>query len=183
MSIDNENVTPVVDRMAEVKAMGVLAETFASLQPESIGRVLRWAVDSWGVAAATPTGKKPVPVGTENGGGNGGTVVSSFNDIAELFAAASPTTEADKTLVASYWVQWVQGQADFSAFEVNAALTNMGERVKNITTAFDTLRARKPAPVIQFTKAGTSKQARKTYKVTTNGKAAVEAMIGQQHQG
>ena len=74
-----------------------------------------------------------------------------------------------------YFLQFQQGQSDFGAYEVNAALKNLGEGVGNITTAFDTLKARKPADVIQLKKSGTSKQARKTYKVTLHGKTAVEA--------
>jgi hypothetical protein len=43
--------------------------------------------------------------------------------------------------------------------------------------ALDTLKAQKPAPVLQLKKAGTTTQARKTYKVTTVGlKRITDAM-------
>jgi hypothetical protein len=50
--------------------------------------------------------------------------------------------------------------------------------VKHITSAFDTLKARKPAAVMQLKKSGSTRQARKTYKLTVAGKNAVELMIG-----
>jgi len=64
--------------------------------------------------------------------------------------------------------------------EGDAALKNLGHPIANITSAFNNLKARKPATVMQLKKAGTTKQARKTYKLTLAGKSAVEAMV---HQG
>jgi hypothetical protein len=68
---------------------------------------------------------------------------------------------------------------DFASQEINAALKNLGHPIGNITSAFDNLKARKPAPVMQLKKSGTSKQARKTYRLTLAGKSAVEAMVRQ----
>lgn len=179
MSEDN------TDPMAEVKAMQKLAEAVAGLDAEATARVLRWAVDRYGVATGSSTGSKTRAGGgtglagaaTENGGGNGTT--PQFNELAELYAATSPESDADKALVTGYWFQFLQGQADFASQAINSALKNLGHGVSNITSAFDTLKAQKPALVMQLKKAGTSKQARKTYKLTAAGKNAVELMIGQ----
>ena len=48
-------------------------------------------------------------------------------------------------------------------------LKNLGHGVGNITRAFDTLRASKPALTVQTRKEGSSKQARKKFRVTTEG--------------
>ena len=172
--------------MAEIKAMQAVAEAVTDLDAEARGRVLRWAAERFGVPVSAP-GR---PVMRSAGGGSqlnipmnangaGDMEVQKYSDIAELYAAASPESESDKALVAGYWFQFQDGRDDFAAQEINSALKNLGHPIKNITSAFDSLKARKPAPVMQLKKAGSTKQARKTYKLTLAGKSAVEMMIGQ----
>jgi hypothetical protein len=173
---DDEKKEPTeVDPMRELEAMGKVAKALEGLDPEALTRVLQWAVARFKVGAPV----KSTGSGTSNlgNGENGGT---KFDTLAELFAATQPETDADKTLVGGYWAQFGEGQPDFGAQEINKALKDLGEGVGNITTAFDTLKARKPAPVMQLKKSGSTRQARKTYKLTVAGKAAVEMMIGQQ---
>jgi DNA-binding PadR family transcriptional regulator len=66
---------------------------------------------------------------------------------------------------------------DVEAQRVNTELKQLGHGVSNITRAFDALKSQKPALIMQTRKEGTSKQARKKYKVTTEGKKAVERML------
>jgi Transcriptional regulator PadR-like family len=82
-----------------------------------------------------------------------------------------------RALVVGYWYQFVQGEAEFTGQTINSALKHLGYRAANITTAFDRLQAQRPALVVQVRKSGTSKQARKKYKLTNEGKRAVEQMI------
>lgn len=176
--------------MAEVKAMGKLADAVAGLDADATARVLRWAVDRYSVAVSSAGRVRTGGTGggtsnggdTVNGSGTGhgsGSGAQQFTDLAELHAATTPETDADRALVAGYWAQFGEGKPDFGSQEINAALKNLGHQIGNITSAFDTLKARKPAPVMQLKKAGSSKQARKTYKLTLAGKSAVEAMIAQ----
>jgi len=44
-------------------------------------------------------------------------------------------------------------------------------------SAFEALLARRPQPVVQTRKTGESKQATKRFKLTTEGKRAVERML------
>jgi hypothetical protein len=181
------------DPMAEIKAMQDVAEAVTELDAESRGRVLRWAAERFGVTLPS-VGRPSRPAAGSPGAGVRGDVSSNGNSgaselpqldnigIAELYSAATPESEADKALVAGYWFQFVDGRPDFGSQEVNSALKNLGHPIKNITSAFDALKARKPAPVMQLKKAGSTKQARKTYKLTVAGKSAVELMVGQQFQ-
>ena len=184
MSEDGNTAAPVADPAAEVKAMGKLAEAVAGLDPAAVARVLRWAADAFGVSinAATHKGgtaaRAAGSAAESTGSGNGNSEVPQFADIADLFHAAAPQAEQDKALVGAYWFQFCEGRGEFGAQEVNSALNNLGERIKNITSAFDNLKARKPSYVVQLKKSGTSKQARKTYKLTVAGKQAVELMMG-----
>lgn len=170
------------DPLAEVEAMRTVAEAMQKLgDAQAIGRVLRWAGDHFAVvvAGAKTTPRTPAAAALENGGGNGG-VTQQFNDIAELHSAAAPPSDVDRVLVAGYWFQYHEGRTELSAQEINTALKNLGHPITNITSAFERLKMRKPAHVMQLRKAGASRQARKTYRLTTAGKQAVEEMIGPQ---
>jgi hypothetical protein len=172
------------DPAAEVKAMGKIAEALAGLNKKAVVRVVRWAADAYGVSVATTKLGGVGPHGKSGNAGTGGETANGggstqFADLAELYAATSPESEPDKALVAGYWTQFGEGKAEFGSQEINTALKNLGHPIGNITSAFTALKARKPAPVMQVKKAGTTKQARKTYKLTLAGKNAVEAMINQ----
>ena len=99
-----------------------------------------------------------------------------FADLASLYNAAAPETDIDRALVGGYFIQFVQGQSDFGSQNVNAELKNLGHGVNNITSAFDGLKGQRPSLVMQVRKEGTTKQARKKYRLTTEGRKAVELM-------
>jgi hypothetical protein len=169
------------DPKAELKAMTDVAAAIEGLDPAVIERVLRWAAESHGVTAAPvrPRGaqQSSAGVGTDNGD-----TPLQFGSFGELYAAASPTSDVDRTLVAAYWRQYYDGAEEFGAQELNAILKNLGYAVLNITSAFDNLKSKKPALVIQLKKSGTTRQARKTFKVTEAGKQYVEQMTRQTPQ-
>jgi hypothetical protein len=171
------------DPMAEITAMQEVAEAVNNLDEDARGRVLRWAVERYNVPVGSPKPAARVAANASSAvsNGNGTGELPQFSDIAELYAAASPESEVDKALVAGYWFQFAEGKPEFGSQEVNSALKNLGHPIKNITSAFDALKGRKPASVMQLKKSGSSRQARKTYKLTVAGKNAVEMMVGQ-HQ-
>lgn len=102
---------------------------------------------------------------------------TTFGTFAELSDAAQPKTQAEKALVGGYWLQVCQGGESFDGFAINRELKNLGEGIANITSALEALKVQKPALALQLKKAGKSRQARKTFKVTVAGIKAVEAMI------
>jgi hypothetical protein len=61
---------------------------------------------------------------------------------------------------------------------LNTELKNLGHAIPNITDALTSNIEKKPQRVIQLQKAGTSRQARKTYKVTHEGLVYVAGMLG-----
>lgn len=105
------------------------------------------------------------------------TTPGTFNAFHELYHAANPATESEKALVAGYWVQVCQGNEGFDSFTANSALKGMGYTVSNITRALDALMAQEPKYVMQIKKTGTSRQARKVYKLTTAGSKRVAEML------
>jgi hypothetical protein len=100
-----------------------------------------------------------------------------FSNFAELFDAAAPKTQAQKALVAGYWLQVCNAAESFDGFSANRELKQLGHGLANITAALDALKNEKPALALQTGKSGKAKQARKTYKLTVAGIRSVEAMI------
>ena len=127
--------------------------------------------------------KTPAPLHGGMGGahitnGNGATAGSgTYATFPDLYHAANPETEAEKALVAGYWVQVCQQNEGFDSFTANSALKDMGYTVSNITRALDFLMKQDPKYVMQVKKTGTSRQARKTYKLTQAGLKRMAEML------
>lgn len=161
--------------MSEIAAMGSIDEALTALEPNEQKRVLRWAVDKFGageVASVTAArvGASSTAAGTKVGS-------DEYERISDLMDAASPTTTADHVLVASYWFQVLQGQEDFTSQAVNSELKDLGQESKNITDSFNTLMKRKPPTVRQVQKTGSTRQARKKYRLTEPGIRSVQRML------
>ena len=103
--------------------------------------------------------------------------LQKFTDCHELFDAGSPSSGPEKALVAAYWFQVVQGNDDLDSQQLNTELKNLGHPSTNITRDLGGLINRAPRFVIQVRKDGTSRQARKKYKVTREAIKAVERML------
>jgi hypothetical protein len=149
----------------EVAAMSRIAELLNPLEPGVQRRVLDWATARFIGATADaggfpPTDRRP-----------------AYQDFVDLFHAADPKSAADAALVAAYWYQQVLGQPMLRAQDLNGALRNLGHGLANITDALRTLEQRKPPQIRQSGKSGRSPQARKSYKLTAEGAARVEALV------
>lgn len=158
----------------ELRAMHDINEILSHLEADSKSRVLQWAIGKHGA---------PIPAkanfGKVDGSENRNEVEREFSDVATLFDSANPTTEPEKVLVVGYWIQVIQGRADIEAQSINSELKNLGHGVGNITRALDNLVDRKPRLVIQTRKSGTTKQARKKFRLTTEGIRKVIALISE----
>lgn len=159
----------------EIKAMSRIAEALADLgegEEEVVRRILRWAGSRYGVRDE-PSATRQQSEGQQSVPLSGG----RFATAADLFDAVDPQMEFEKAITIGYWFQSVQGQPDFGGQEVNSTLKNIGHGIVNITDAFNTAMGRKPSLVIQTQKTGSSKQARKQYKLTVAGTRWVEARL------
>jgi hypothetical protein len=152
----------VVD--SELEAMGLIANALRGLDGEQVRRVLLWASDKFGVQL------RPSEAAGQR--------TSAFGSLADLYDAANPSSEAQKLLVVAYWFQVVQGNVELESQVLNKALKNLGHAVGNITRAFGSLAETSPRLVIQTRKTGSSKQARKRFKLTVEGIRWVGQMLG-----
>lgn len=158
---------------SELQAMSAIDGALSGLDEDARGRVLRWAFDRHKVSPSE---------GQDRVEGNGTPPptddASDLADLADLYHRASPNTDAERALVTAYWVQQSDGSDFFEGYRVNSELKNLGHGLSNVTRALDALISQRPAPVIQVRKSGTSKQARKRYRITDEGIRRVRQMVG-----
>lgn len=160
----------------ELDAMKAIATALEPLEEAARLRALQWALSRYrsrgGSGDADPTLGFSAAF-PQSAQGN----TPSFQTFAELFEAAGPSIERDKALIAAYWTQICQHADSFGAQTLNDELKNLGHRVGNITDALTQLKDERPALVLQLKKSGTSKQARKTYKLSLEGIKRAQSMI------
>jgi hypothetical protein len=172
----------------EIEAMSQIDTALTALEADERGRVLTWAVAKFGGGAASNLALR-APSGT-NGGGADEVVnipadddaTTKFTRVSDLIDAANPTNGLDYVLLGSYWFQEVQGAESFTGQQVNSMLKDLGHGAANITTAYNSLKSRKPPLARQIQKSGTSQQARKQYRLTAEGIKAVERMISGKYE-
>ncbi|MCO1580597.1 hypothetical protein M8C13_33060 [Crossiella sp. SN42] len=166
----------------EIDAMSIVATAIADLDEAAQGRVLRWAAERYSV---------PLPIAGQSGNGPSGRIAyeavsgadlkiaketTTFQYFAELFARAQPKSEADKALVAAYWIQVHQKYDQWPSRLLNVELKHLGYSLSNVTMALSSNMNKKPQRVMQLKKSGSSKQANKIYKVTNEGIVYVQGM-------
>ena len=166
-----------LSQLQELDAMKAIAAELSKLDEAGVKRVLRWAADAFAAKGSVNAGGLRFDNEPKTNG-DAAELKSKYASLADFYGACSPTQENDKALVVGYWVQVLQGAGDFDSQSINKELKNLGHGVANITSAFDSLMARKPQLVIQTKKSGTTRQARKLYKLTVEGQRSVEQMVG-----
>jgi hypothetical protein len=174
MSMDFESMS------SELKAMAVVDDALGKLEAAEQERILRWAFARYcrGVkpqSEESGTAQDRARVGEDKANGAG--KESSYETLAEFMSAANPHTDVERALVAAHWLQEKGGHAQLSGQAINKEMKHLGHGVKNITSALSSLMNEKPQRVVQLKKSGSTKQARKQYKVTEAGKNAVRRML------
>jgi hypothetical protein len=164
--------------ISEVEAISVIDGALGELEEEEAARVLRWASEKYGQAlppAPDPVANPTAPVEPM-------TAPAAFEDIADLMAAIDPRNGVERVLVATYWFQVINGHPSVTGQQVNESLRNLGHAASNITDAFTSLIRRKPQLAIQVEKTGSSKQARKKYKLTVAGIDQVKKLLASKEE-
>lgn len=175
LSMEQERTTVLV----ELEAMKQVAEALSQLEKDAVRRVLLWVAETHRIDLGG-VGALPLSAPRSSANGAGTTTpaeMRAFTEIADLFAAAAPSTDGERMLVAGYWFQISQGSGDFDSLTLSTALKELGHRVTNPSQALDRLAARRPQLVIQTRKTGGHQQARKRLKLTSAGLATVRRML------
>ena len=163
----------------EVSAMAAVNAALAGLEPDAVARVLRWAADRYKVLLPA-TGKvkateKEEPKAFEDSEEEGET--ATYAHFSDFFDAADPTTEEDRVLVAGYWFQGLQGESELDSQSLNKELKNTGHGISHMPRALNGLMNAKPRLLVQLKKKGTTKQARRRFKLTSEGIKKVKGML------
>jgi len=157
--------------MTELEALKAIDESLSRLDEEARTRVLRWAADKYkmtGASVRTDAEVTRTPAGS----------TAAASDLPTYFNEAQPGSGAEKALVVGAWFQEVQGFTDFESSMVNRELKHLGYPSSNITRDFDDLMNRRPKLVVQTRKSGSTKQARKLYRLTHEGLSEVAKLRG-----
>lgn len=164
----------------ETQAIGQIAGIIAALEADQRGRVLRYTLERFGITGLTKDAKKLAGAIQSEGQPES---TGEFEDFASLVDAARPTTDQMRALIAGYWLQVSNGAASFDAQSANKELKHLGHQATNITMALSALINQKPALALQLRKSGSTKQARKLYKITETGIRKVRAMLAGEDGG
>ena len=158
-----------VDPLAEVDAMRKVAEVLKDLPEPVVMRVLAWANQFF----------KPGQQGTARSTATGDNTHDDGENLSpqELYSRADPKTDAERALVMAYVLTKTEGREELDSFSINSSLTQMGHHVGNITRALGALMEQRPQLVIQTGKDGKTQQARKRYRVTSEGMRRVVQML------
>lgn len=108
---------------------------------------------------------------------NGAHPLFQFDTLAEAFGVARPEANTEKALLVATWMKLRDGREEFAGQDVNTVLKDLGHGVENITRTLGNLMEVKPQLVVQMKKSGSTKQARKTLKVTVAGVDKVGQMF------
>lgn len=154
----------------ELDAMQKLATALSDLDPEARQRVLDWVAAKFGLSVGNARKSTESSVRA-----NEASDPTDFVDFADLFYAAGPQSHAERSLVAAYRLASA-GDA-FPSQAINSLLKDLGFQIPNITDALSQNMREKPALVVQIKKSGSTRQARKLYKITDAGIRRVKTMI------
>jgi hypothetical protein len=100
--------------------------------------------------------------------------VPSFDALLEKW---TPTTQQDLALLGAYYFNFILKHESVSGFEINRVLKDHGRGSKNITQDLGAHIGAQPSLILQVKKAGSTKQGRKLYKITSPGIKYVEARL------
>jgi hypothetical protein len=164
---------------SEIEAMGQIEKAIAGLEPDEAERVVNWVVAyaRTKLGATVPQHGVSATAARSRGDVDPAEAAQQFERIGDLVDAAEPANAPDYALVATYWFQQLQGNEHVTGQQVNDELKDLGHGIANITDAFTSLQERKPAHARQVEKSGSSKQARKRYRLTQAGIRRVQEMI------
>jgi hypothetical protein len=115
-------------------------------------------------------------------GVQGGPTVSDVSqdpDFGHLVEKWNPDSQAEWALLAAYYLTQVKGGPTVTGQAINGVLKDLGKRTANVTVAVSRLVHADPALMLQVRKDGTSRQARKVYRMTALGVSFVKKKLAE----
>jgi hypothetical protein len=97
--------------------------------------------------------------------------------VADLLEMWRPSKASERALLGAYFISRYTDRKHVTSQAVNSALKEQGLEVANITRAIETNLNSSPPLMSQVEKRGTTRQARKLYRITAAGILAVEERL------
>lgn len=180
----------------ELQAMSQVNTALKGLSEEERYRVMQWAANKYlqnaaplkfaGPAAPTvvaPAAVLAAGVATDEDTTKDYAETPTYDTFAEMLDASGANTDAERFLVAAYWLQVTNGQADWKSFAINKLLKDTGSQINSIGNAVRDVTKKsktKPALVVQVSKnASSSGKGSKVLKLTSEGVKKVKTMLEQ----
>ena len=167
-----ENLDP------ELQAMTSIAALLTNLDEESRARVLNWAADKFGVSISGNNVNLSIDGDGSEGNDKERPQGKNYVDFVDLFDDVTPNSNFEKALTGAYWIQAMQGEPSWRSLQVNNLLKDTGNGIDHIVDALGSAQRKNPALVRQMAKSGKSRQARKTFKLTSAGIKFIASKIG-----
>jgi hypothetical protein len=152
----------------EITAMGEISRALDKVPEDARARVLNWIIQRYGSKRETSLNTVSIPPNVNP---------VEFPDFASFFHAADPKGQTEAALISGYWLQVCNNQHEWDSLSANSELKNLGQPMANITETLGRLMKSNPRLVMQTSKSGSAKQARKKYKLTVQGIRKVQAML------
>jgi hypothetical protein len=159
----------------EIKAMNDVYAALKDLEDAARKRIIEWVSERFSLTKSKT--KEDLKIKESSEMPMNEIKLSSFPSVAEVFAKTNPKKEPEKVLIVGAYLQEVKGTSELTGREINKELNHLGHGVGNITVAITSLINKRPQLMIQTRKEGTTQQAQKKYKVTTEGFAVAKKMI------
>lgn len=164
----------------EIVALNAAYEALKHLDQDAIERSLNWLATRMGVSLAAkarssanpavPVAEplaKSVPLTTEPETEPGD--IGRFETSAEFLTKIQEPNDAERVLAVAAYLQTQEPEAELTGFRINKELKHIGHGLVNITKTIGVWIEQKPQLMIQVRKSGTTRQAKKVYKVTDEG--------------
>lgn len=141
------------------------------LDDAGLQRTVRWVVEKYhkSTGGKSSQGANPLEILQPPRG--------DAADLPTLFQKCTPSTYGEKILVAAYYHQEINGQKEWDSRAVNRDLKQLGHQVPKIVDFIQRLADKSPALVIQTKKEGSTRQARKKYRLTEEGINEVKSLM------
>ncbi|HSX07743.1 MAG TPA: hypothetical protein VLG11_02520 [Candidatus Saccharimonadales bacterium] len=177
----------------ELQAMSQVNAALKDLSEEERYRVMQWAANKYLQNAAplklagpaAPAATTPVAVLDADvimPDDDGADEAPTYDTFAEMLDASGADTDAERFLVAAYWLQITNEQASWKSFEINKLLKDTGKQINTIGNAVRDLTKKsktKPALVVQVSKnTSSSGKGSKVLKLTSEGIKKTKTMLG-----
>jgi hypothetical protein len=170
----------------EIVALNTAYTALKDLAPDAIQRNINWLATRLGVSAIAkaPTGgRSPTPTETVATNNPDGQTASGefekFATSADFLSQINEPTDKERVLAIAAYIQKKEPDKELTGFSINKELKHIGHGVANITSAIQTWVDQRPQLMIQIRKTGTTKQAKKVYKVTEEGMKSVRKRLSQ----